>query len=78
MNSEIGKLKENSKIWNIRKTLKRYKLINEWKINTFERYQKKKKKRRRKKKVSKIFKRKYKKFGHKNRPGNKEIKNINS
>lgn len=58
--------------WRIKKKLN--KLINEWKINTFKRYHKKK----RKKKVSKIFKRKYKKFGHKNRHGNKEIKNINS
>lgn len=73
MNSETGELKKNSKIWNIRKKLKRYKL-NEWKINTFKRYHKKKWK----KKVSKIFKRKYKKFSHKNRHGNKEIKNINS
>lgn len=54
MNSEIGKLKENSKIWNIRKTLKRYKLINEWKINTFERYQKKKKKEEGRKKFLKF------------------------
>lgn len=54
MNSEIGELKENSKIWNIRKTLKRYKLINEWKINTFERYQKKKKKEEGRKKFLKF------------------------
>lgn len=40
MNSETGELKKNSKIWNIRKKLKRYKL-NEWKINTFKRYHKK-------------------------------------
>lgn len=72
MNSEIGKLKENSKIWNIRKTLKRYKLINEWKINTFERYQKKKKKEEGRKKFLKFSNENIKNSVTKIEPGTKK------